>query len=132
MNHVLVRMKFCCGTCLSPYFQFHTDNLFFFPVSGRLTSRYKHTDSVHNSGVVWGRLLQVHPALLQQVEVNVSVATEWNNNQLPFPTTGKINQHSTTVTYCMVLKILIIFTVKDFSLNSNSNGCLSVDVKPKK
>lgn len=63
--------------------------LFVSTVSGRLVSRYKHTDDVHNSGVVWGRLFHVHPALLQQVEVTVSVATNWDTQQLPFPITGK-------------------------------------------
>ncbi|XP_067358027.1 phosphatidylinositol 3-kinase C2 domain-containing subunit gamma isoform X2 [Channa argus] len=53
----------------------------------KLRSQYKHTDTVHNSGVVWGQVLHVHPALLQQVEVNVCVATEWDNHQIPFPTT---------------------------------------------
>ncbi|XP_035013869.2 phosphatidylinositol 3-kinase C2 domain-containing subunit gamma [Hippoglossus stenolepis] len=55
--------------------------------TSKLMSRHRHTDSVHNSGVLWGRVLQVHPALLQQVEVTVSVATEWGTNQIPLPTT---------------------------------------------
>lgn len=73
--------------------------VFLFSISGRLMSHYKHTDSIHNSGVVWGRMLHIHPALLQQVEVTVSVATEWDEYQVPLPTTGKINQHRTTVTH---------------------------------
>lgn len=61
-------------------------------LSNSLLSRYEHTDEVHNSGVVWGRVSQVHAALLQQVEVAVSVATEWNHSQLPLATTRKITQ----------------------------------------
>ncbi|XP_041651242.1 phosphatidylinositol 4-phosphate 3-kinase C2 domain-containing subunit gamma isoform X2 [Cheilinus undulatus] len=49
-------------------------------------SRYKYTDSVHNSGVVWARVSHIHPALLQHVEVNVSVARDWDHHKLPFPT----------------------------------------------
>ncbi|XP_074488623.1 phosphatidylinositol 3-kinase C2 domain-containing subunit gamma [Sebastes fasciatus] len=59
----------------------------FCDATSKLMSRYRHADSVNNSGVVWSRVLQIHPALLQQVEVTVSVATEWGNHQLPFPTT---------------------------------------------
>ncbi|XP_073328066.1 phosphatidylinositol 3-kinase C2 domain-containing subunit gamma [Pagrus major] len=59
----------------------------FCAATSNLMSHYKHADSVHNSGVVWGRMLHIHPALLQQVEVTVSVATEWDDNQVPLPTT---------------------------------------------
>ncbi|XP_042352167.1 phosphatidylinositol 4-phosphate 3-kinase C2 domain-containing subunit gamma isoform X2 [Plectropomus leopardus] len=58
----------------------------FCDATSKLMSRYRHADS-QNSGVVWSRLLYIHPALLQQVEVTVSVATEWGAHQLPFPTT---------------------------------------------
>lgn len=71
--------------------------LLFISLSNSLLSRYEHTDEVHNSGVVWGRVSQVHAALLQQVEVTVSVATEWNQSQLPLATTRKITrQHIRT------------------------------------
>eukprot|EP00066_Takifugu_rubripes_P004383 XP_003967717.2 PREDICTED: phosphatidylinositol 4-phosphate 3-kinase C2 domain-containing subunit gamma [Takifugu rubripes] len=59
----------------------------FCAATSHLLSRHEHTDEVHNSGVVWGRVSQVHAALLQQVEVTVSVATEWNQSQLPLATT---------------------------------------------
>uniref|UniRef100_UPI003AAED8B4 phosphatidylinositol 3-kinase C2 domain-containing subunit gamma isoform X2 n=1 Tax=Centroberyx gerrardi TaxID=166262 RepID=UPI003AAED8B4 len=59
----------------------------FSTATSKLMSRYRHTDSVHNSGVVWSRVLPIHPALLRQAEVTVSVATVWDSHQLPFPTT---------------------------------------------
>nr|XP_040019547.1 phosphatidylinositol 4-phosphate 3-kinase C2 domain-containing subunit gamma isoform X2 [Gasterosteus aculeatus aculeatus] len=58
----------------------------FCAATSSLMSRHRHTDILHNSGLVWSRLLRINPALLQQVEVNVSVATEWDNHQLPFRT----------------------------------------------
>ncbi|XP_029952921.1 phosphatidylinositol 4-phosphate 3-kinase C2 domain-containing subunit gamma [Salarias fasciatus] len=58
----------------------------FCATTSRLKSRYKHTDSAHNSGMVRCRLLHVHPALMQDVEVTVSVATDWHPDPLPFPT----------------------------------------------
>lgn len=63
-------------------------NLFFFIVSGSLMSKYKHTDSLYNSGLVCGRLLDINRALLQQVEVTISVV--WDQNQIPIPTSGNI------------------------------------------
>ncbi|CAJ1056399.1 LOW QUALITY PROTEIN: phosphatidylinositol 4-phosphate 3-kinase C2 domain-containing subunit gamma [Xyrichtys novacula] len=59
----------------------------FCAATSKLLSRYKHTDRVHNPGVVWARVLHIHPALLQEVEVNISVARDWDNHQLPFPIT---------------------------------------------
>ncbi|KAM8891306.1 phosphatidylinositol 3-kinase C2 domain-containing subunit gamma [Spinachia spinachia] len=58
----------------------------FCAATSSLVSRHRHADALHSSGLVWSRLLRVHPALLQQVEVNVSVATEWGLQQLLFPT----------------------------------------------
>lgn len=51
-------------------------------------SKYKHTDSLYNSGLVCGRLLDINRALLQQVEVTISVV--WDQNQIPIPTSGNI------------------------------------------
>lgn len=51
-------------------------------------SKYKHTESLYNSGLVCGRLLDINRALLQQVEVTISVV--WDQNQIPIPTTGNI------------------------------------------
>ncbi|XP_042268176.1 phosphatidylinositol 4-phosphate 3-kinase C2 domain-containing subunit gamma [Thunnus maccoyii] len=59
----------------------------FCAATSKLMSHYKHTDSVHNSGVVWGRVSHLHPALLQQVELTISVATDYDTHQIPFPTT---------------------------------------------
>ncbi|KAK5611709.1 hypothetical protein CRENBAI_011814 [Crenichthys baileyi] len=52
----------------------------------QLMSLYKHIDRVHNSGVVWCRLLNIHPALLQQLEIDVTVSTEEDNLLFPIPT----------------------------------------------
>lgn len=51
--------------------------------------RYKHTDTAHNSGVVWGRVLHIHPDLLQQVEMTLYIAPKGDDNLIPFPTAGK-------------------------------------------
>lgn len=58
----------------------------FWAATSKLKSQYKHTDSAHNSGLVWGCVLQIHPALLQQVEVTVSVVSEWGNHPRTFST----------------------------------------------
>lgn len=54
-------------------------------------SKYKHTDSLYNSGLVCGRLLDINCALLQQVEVTISVV--WDQNQIPIPTSGNIYRY---------------------------------------
>ncbi|XP_029009561.2 phosphatidylinositol 3-kinase C2 domain-containing subunit gamma [Betta splendens] len=54
--------------------------------TSRLLERYQHTERAHNSGVVWGRLLRVDPALLQGVEVTLHVAPKADENHVPFLT----------------------------------------------
>lgn len=71
----------------------------------RLMSGNKHTEGVQNVGVVWGRTKQIHSALLQQVEVNVSVASQWDHNQIQILTTGKIILYCTTYWHVVVLLI---------------------------
>ncbi|XP_034060859.1 phosphatidylinositol 4-phosphate 3-kinase C2 domain-containing subunit gamma isoform X1 [Gymnodraco acuticeps] len=89
----------------------------FSAATSKLMSRYRHTDSVHNSGLVWSRVLQIHPALLQQVEVTVSVATEWGIHQLPVPT--KVNR---------TVKSLIdeIFQLLDLTPSTNGQHYLKL------
>ncbi|XP_015242844.1 PREDICTED: phosphatidylinositol 4-phosphate 3-kinase C2 domain-containing subunit gamma [Cyprinodon variegatus] len=58
----------------------------FSKATSQLMSRYKHTDRVHNPGVVWGQLLRIHPALLQQVGIEVTISTEEGNLMFPIPT----------------------------------------------
>ncbi|XP_033823985.1 phosphatidylinositol 3-kinase C2 domain-containing subunit gamma isoform X1 [Periophthalmus magnuspinnatus] len=82
----------------------------------QLMSRYKHTDE-HNTGIVWARLLHIHPALLQQVEVTVSVATDWDNHQLPFPT--PVNQTVNSV-------IDEVFTLLDIPRRTNGRYVLKL------
>ncbi|XP_004567786.1 phosphatidylinositol 3-kinase C2 domain-containing subunit gamma [Maylandia zebra] len=56
----------------------------FSAATASLMSKYKHTESLYNSGLVCGRLLDINRALLQQVEVTISVV--WDQNQIPIPT----------------------------------------------
>ncbi|KAM3870537.1 phosphatidylinositol 3-kinase C2 domain-containing subunit gamma [Diretmus argenteus] len=83
----------------------------------KLMSRHRHTDSVHNSGVVWSRVVPVHPSLLQGADVTVSIATDWDGNQLPIPTT--LNR---------TVKSLIhqIFELLDFPLNTSGRFVLKL------
>ncbi|XP_062318498.1 phosphatidylinositol 3-kinase C2 domain-containing subunit gamma isoform X1 [Osmerus eperlanus] len=55
--------------------------------TSKLMSRYPHSDSWSNAGLVWGRVLSIHPSLLQKAQVTVSVATSWAAHQIPFCTT---------------------------------------------
>ncbi|KAL0968708.1 hypothetical protein UPYG_G00270560 [Umbra pygmaea] len=53
----------------------------------RLMSTYHQSDQLSNSGVVWGRILPIHPSLLQKVKITVTVSTPWVPHPLPIPTT---------------------------------------------
>ncbi|KAG7455961.1 hypothetical protein MATL_G00246640 [Megalops atlanticus] len=52
----------------------------------KLLSKYPHTDSASNTGVVWGRVSPVHPTLSQDAKVTLAVSTPWLPHPLPFPT----------------------------------------------
>ncbi|PWA22398.1 hypothetical protein CCH79_00016955, partial [Gambusia affinis] len=66
-----------------------TNNLASFSnATSQLMSRYKHTDRIHNSGIVWGRLLNIHLALLQQ-EVKVTIS---ENDTIEFPIPTPVNK----------------------------------------
>lgn len=117
VTHVIPLVTVYYLACLPATISFSTlQTCFSFtpPVCERLRSRYKHTDGAHNSGVVWGRVSQIHPALLQQVEVTVSVATEWNSNQLPIPTTGERDQHGGAATTKSNQRGLLCTALKTF------------------
>ncbi|KAM3610103.1 uncharacterized protein V6R79_025411 [Siganus canaliculatus] len=89
----------------------------FCEATSNLMSRYKHTDKVNNSGVVWARVLHIHPDLLQRVEVNVRVATEWDNQQVPF---------STAVNRTVTSLIEEIFQLLDLSPDGNGDYVLKL------
>ncbi|XP_072291051.1 phosphatidylinositol 3-kinase C2 domain-containing subunit gamma [Eucyclogobius newberryi] len=82
----------------------------------QLMSRHKHTHA-HNSGIVWARLSHIHPALLQQVEVTLSVATDWDANQLPLPT--PVNRTVNSV-------IDQVFHLLDLTRNTNGSYVLKL------
>lgn len=86
--------------CVSCWF-FTLWACFFFAVSGSLMSKYSHSDAAHNPGVVWGRILDIHHALLQQEEVTISVLYE--NTQIPIPTPGNTCIYSTVPMHCLLL-----------------------------
>ncbi|KAF7663980.1 hypothetical protein LDENG_00192830 [Lucifuga dentata] len=58
----------------------------FSAAASRLMSRYQQTHAAHKSGLVWSRVLPIHPTLLQQAEVTVSVVMDWDSHHIPFPT----------------------------------------------
>ncbi|XP_057693304.1 phosphatidylinositol 3-kinase C2 domain-containing subunit gamma isoform X2 [Corythoichthys intestinalis] len=58
----------------------------FCQATSNLISRHKASQSADNCSVVQARMSHIHPALLQQVELTVTVATEYQSHQLPIPT----------------------------------------------
>ncbi|KAM9376569.1 phosphatidylinositol 3-kinase C2 domain-containing subunit gamma [Pholidichthys leucotaenia] len=48
-------------------------------------ARFPHTDTTFNSGLVLGRVFEIHHALLQQVQLDTRVSIEWGSEQLPVP-----------------------------------------------
>ncbi|XP_076026726.1 phosphatidylinositol 3-kinase C2 domain-containing subunit gamma [Genypterus blacodes] len=54
--------------------------------TSKLMLRFQHTDVAHNTGVVWSRVLPVHATLLQQADVTIKVAADWDSDLIPIPT----------------------------------------------
>ncbi|KAM9854596.1 phosphatidylinositol 3-kinase C2 domain-containing subunit gamma isoform 1-T2 [Aulostomus maculatus] len=61
----------------------------FCAATSNLMLRYEHTDTAHNTGVVWARVLHINPMLLQQVKVTVTVSTDHTQ---PCPLLTKVNR----------------------------------------
>nr|XP_057931600.1 phosphatidylinositol 3-kinase C2 domain-containing subunit gamma isoform X2 [Doryrhamphus excisus]XP_057931601.1 phosphatidylinositol 3-kinase C2 domain-containing subunit gamma isoform X2 [Doryrhamphus excisus]XP_057931602.1 phosphatidylinositol 3-kinase C2 domain-containing subunit gamma isoform X2 [Doryrhamphus excisus] len=59
----------------------------FCQATSNLMSRYQNTQSVHNVGMVWARVFDIHPALRLHVQLTINVAIEdESNNQIAIPT----------------------------------------------
>ncbi|KAJ8261872.1 hypothetical protein GJAV_G00159420 [Gymnothorax javanicus] len=52
----------------------------------RMRSKYPHTDSITNSGIIWGRVYPQHLSLSQTAQLTISVSTPWLPHAVPLPT----------------------------------------------
>ncbi|XP_077452589.1 phosphatidylinositol 3-kinase C2 domain-containing subunit gamma isoform X1 [Stigmatopora argus] len=59
----------------------------FSQATSNLILRHKAAQSAHDCGVTRARMSRIHPALLQQVELTITVATEYQSHPLSIPTT---------------------------------------------
>ncbi|XP_061772660.1 phosphatidylinositol 3-kinase C2 domain-containing subunit gamma-like isoform X1 [Nerophis ophidion] len=83
----------------------------FCQAASNLMSRYKNAESALNQGVVYARVLDVHPALLQQAMLTINVAIEYKSNPLTIPTS--VNR---------TVKSFIDQTVRLLDLTPKTNG----------